>query len=86
VATNIHLVQHVRQEAHNRIEYMFFTKRYRKHDPKKLVAKHANQVISHWTYSHASFEENIFIKNSLNWDEVLHRREKPDLIRLMAFP
>jgi hypothetical protein len=50
------------------------------------VAQHANQVVSHWPYAHDIFEDEIFTENSLNWDEVLQRREKLDLIRFMAFP
>jgi hypothetical protein len=48
-----------------------FYRRYRKHDPRRLVVEHANQVISHWPYAHDDFEDEIFTKNSLNWDEVL---------------
>jgi hypothetical protein len=47
-----------------------------KHDPKKLVVEHANQVVSHWPYAHDNFEDEIFTENALNWDEVLQRREK----------
>jgi hypothetical protein len=48
------------------------------------VVEHANQVVSHWLYSHEDFEDEIFIENVVNWDEVLQRKEKLDLVRFMA--
>jgi hypothetical protein len=66
-----------RQEAQSQIEYRFITERYRRHDPKKLVVEHANQVVSHWPYPHDDFEDEIFTENALSWDEVLQRKEKP---------
>jgi hypothetical protein len=50
------------------------------------VVEHANHVISNWPYAHNDFEDEIFTENALKWDEVLRRKDKPDLIRFMAFP
>jgi hypothetical protein len=50
-----------------------------------LVVEHAGEVVSHWTYPHEDFEEKIFIENATNRVEALHRKEKIDLVRFMAF-
>jgi hypothetical protein len=60
-----------RKEAQIQVEYRFYMGRYRKHDPKNLVAQHASQVVSHWSYAHDSFEDEIFTENALDWEEVL---------------
>jgi hypothetical protein len=55
-----------------------------KHDPKKLVAQHSIQIVSHWQYAHVSFEDEIFTENAQDWEEVLQRKEKPYLIQFKA--
>jgi hypothetical protein len=40
--------------------------------------------VSHWSYPHEDFEDEIFTDNSTNWIEVLQRKEKLDLVRFMA--
>jgi hypothetical protein len=82
-----HLVKdttQARQEAQNQVEYRFYTGRYKKHDPKGLVSQHVGQVVSHWSYAHDTFEDEIFTENSLDWEEVLQRKEKPDLTHFKA--
>jgi hypothetical protein len=56
---------HARKEAQSQIEYKLVTERYKRHDPRKLVIEHANQVVSHWHYPHEDFEGAIFIENAL---------------------
>jgi hypothetical protein len=53
-----------RKEGLSHLEYRFFTGRYRKHDPKKLVSKHVGQVVSHWPYAHDNFDDEIFTENA----------------------
>jgi len=38
--------------------------RYKKHDPKGLVPKHAGQVALTWPYSHEKWEEELFIEDA----------------------
>jgi hypothetical protein len=60
----------IRQVGLNQ-EFRFETGRYYKHNPKKMVEKHAEQVIVYWPYVHDKFEDEVFTENAHNWDEVL---------------
>jgi hypothetical protein len=70
-----------KKEAQNQVEYRFYTSRYRKHDPRNLVAQHASQVVSHWPYAHDTFEDEIFTENSQDWEEFLLRKSNPKMTR-----
>jgi hypothetical protein len=70
---------HARQEAQNQVEYNFYIGIYRKHDPNNLVTQHINRVVSHWSFAHDIFEDEIFTENALDWEELLQRKEKTDL-------
>jgi hypothetical protein len=71
--------KHVKQEGQVHIEYRFTTKRYRKHDPKRAVPKHAEHVLLTWSYAHEKWEEVFFNKNSQDWKEVQMRRANPNI-------
>jgi hypothetical protein len=62
-----------KQEGLSQLEFTFLTGQFRKHDPKGLVLKHASQVLSYWSYTHDKFEDEVFTKNSQDWDEVVQR-------------
>jgi hypothetical protein len=53
-----------KQEALSQLEFSFQTGRFRKHDPKGLVLKHASQVSFCWPYAHDKFEDEVFTENS----------------------
>jgi len=61
----------VRKESQSQVEYRFFIGIYRKHDPKNLVAQYVGHIISRWLYAHDIFEDEMFIENDLDWEEVL---------------
>jgi hypothetical protein len=48
------------------------------------MAQHANQVVSYWPYAHDNFEHEIFTENAQDWEEVLHRKSNPKMIRFKA--
>jgi hypothetical protein len=56
-----------REESQNQIECRFVTRRYKRDDPKKLVGKHSNQVVSHWPYLYDDLKDKIFTENDLGW-------------------
>jgi hypothetical protein len=62
-----------KQEGLSQHKLIFSIGIFRKHDPKRLVLKHASQVSSCWSYAHDKFEDEIFIKNAQEWDEVVQR-------------
>jgi hypothetical protein len=66
------------------LEFWFQTGRFRKHDPKGLVSKHASQVSSCWPYAHDRFEDEIFTENAQDWDEVVARRADPRVTKFKA--
>jgi len=57
--------------------------RYRKHDPKGLVPKHASHVSMSWTYAHEKWEEELFTENAQYWQEVQRRKSNP-IINIFA--
>jgi hypothetical protein len=57
-----------KQEGLSQLEFQFQTRRFRKHDPKGLVSKHASQVSSCWPYAHNRFDDEIFNENAQHWD------------------
>jgi hypothetical protein len=71
--------KHAKQEGQVHLEYRFMTGRYKKHDPKGLVQKHAKQVVLTWPYAHEKWEEELFTKNSQDWKEVQKRRANPNI-------
>ena len=73
-----------KQEGLSRLEYQFPTVHFPKHDPKGLVLHHASQVSSCWPYAHDSFEDEIFIEGSQDWEEVLYRRVNPNMTKFKA--
>jgi hypothetical protein len=75
---------HMKQEGLSQLEYRFPTGRFQKHDPKGLVLQHASQVSSCWSYAHDSFEDEIFTEGAQNWEEVLHRKDNPNMTRFKA--
>jgi hypothetical protein len=70
-----------KQEGLNNLEYRFLTGFFHKRDPKGLVPHHAPQVSSYWLYSHDTFKYEIFTEGSQDWEEVLHRRDNPNMAR-----
>jgi hypothetical protein len=64
-----------KQEGLNQLEFRFQTGHFHKHDPKGLVLKHALQVSSCWPYAHDRFEDEIFMENAQDWDEVVARMD-----------
>jgi len=42
--------------------------------------KHVEQVAYNWPYGHVRWEEEVFIEDAQNWDEVLERRRNPHII------
>jgi hypothetical protein len=75
-----------RQEGQVHLEYRFMTGRYRKHDPKGLVPKHAEQVVLTWPYAHEKWEEELFTENSQDWKEVEKRRANPNVTIFSSLP
>jgi hypothetical protein len=49
-----------------------------------MVLKNASQVLSCWPYAHDSFEDDIFIENAQNGDEVVERMVDPKDTRFKA--
>jgi hypothetical protein len=41
-------------------------------------------VSSCWPYAHDSFEDEIFTKGAQDWEEVIHRRNNPNMTKLKA--
>jgi len=62
------------------LEYRFYTRRFKRHDPKGLVLKHHEQVSYNWPYGHQIWEEETLIEYSHNWDEIFERRRNPRII------
>jgi hypothetical protein len=54
--------KHAKQEGQIQLEYRFMTGRFRKHDPKGLVLKHAEKVSLSWIYAHEKWQEELFTK------------------------
>jgi hypothetical protein len=48
------------------------------------VEQHIGQVVFHLLYAHDTFEDNIFIKNSMDWEDFLQRKDKPYLTRFKS--
>jgi hypothetical protein len=46
--------------------------------------KNASQVSSCWPYSHDRFEDEIFTKNTQDWDKVMARMFEPKATRFMG--
>jgi hypothetical protein len=46
--------------------------------------KHASQVLSYWPYAHNKFEDEVFMKNSQDWDEFIVRMVNPKMNRFKA--
>lgn len=70
-----------KQEGLNQIEYRFPTSHFHKHDPKGLVPWNASHISSYWLYSYDNFEDEIFIEGTQDWEELLHRRDSPNMTR-----
>jgi hypothetical protein len=75
---------HAKQEELIHLEYRFPIDHFCKHDPKGLVLHHASQVSSCWLYSHDRFEDELFIEGAKDWEEVLHRRDNPNMTKFKA--
>jgi hypothetical protein len=60
-----------KQEGLSQLESRLPTRQFRKHDPRGLLLQYASQVSSCWPYAHDKFEDEIFIKFSHDWEEVL---------------
>jgi hypothetical protein len=73
-----------KQEGLSQLEYRFPTGHFCKHDPKGLVLQHALQVSSCWPYAHDSFEDEIFTEGAQDWEEVLYRRDNPNMTKFKA--
>jgi hypothetical protein len=73
-----------KQEGLSQLKFIFQTGHFHKHDPKGLVLKHAQQVSYYWPYAHDRFEDEIFIKNAQEWEEVMVRMADPKEIRFKA--
>jgi hypothetical protein len=41
-------------------------------------------VLSYWLYAHEKCEDEVFTKNSQDWDEVVERMVKPKMTRFRA--
>jgi hypothetical protein len=70
-----------KQEGLNQLEYWFPTGLFHKHYHKGLVPHHPLQVSSYWSYSHDSFEDEIFIEGTQDSEEVIHRRDNPNMTK-----
>jgi hypothetical protein len=68
----------------SQIEFIFQTCRFHKNDRKVLLLKHASQVFSCWSYAHEKFEDEIFTRNSQDWDEVVARMVDPKMTRFIT--
>jgi hypothetical protein len=73
-----------KQEGVSQLAFRFQTGRFRKHDPKGLILQHASQVSSCWSYAHNKFEDEIFMKNAQDWDEVVARMVDPKMTRFKS--
>jgi len=74
----------VKKEGLSHLEYRFLRGRYRKHNPKYLVSKHVVHVVSYWPYACDNFEDEVYIENAQDWDEVLQRRANLDLTQFRS--
>ena len=70
-----------KQEGLSQLEYRFPVGHFPKHDPKGLVLQHVLQLSSCWPYSHGSFQDEIFTEGTQDWEEVLHRRDNPNMTK-----
>jgi len=73
-----------KKEGMSQLEFRLQTGRFCKHDPKGLVLKNSSQVSSYWPYAHDKFEDEVFKRNSQDWDEVLARMANPKMTRLKS--
>jgi hypothetical protein len=73
-----------KQEGLGQLKFIFQTCQFHKHDPKGLVLQHDSQVSSCWSYAHDKFEDEIFIENAHDWDEVVQRMANPKMTRFRA--
>jgi hypothetical protein len=71
-------------EGLSQLEFRFPIGRLRKHDPKGLVLQLDSQVSSCWSYAHDKFEDNVFMENTQDWDEVVQRMANPNMTRFKA--
>jgi len=49
-----------------------------------MILKHATHASSCWPYAHDWFEDDIFIKNAKDWDEVVARMADPKATKFKA--
>jgi hypothetical protein len=40
-----------------------------------------SHVSSWWPYAHDSFEDEIFTKGAQDWEDMLHRRDNPNMTK-----
>jgi hypothetical protein len=73
-----------KQEGLSQLEFRFLIGRFCKHDPKVLVLQNVSQVSSYWSYDHNKFEDEVFIENAQDWDEVVQRMPNPNIIGFKA--
>jgi hypothetical protein len=46
--------------------------------------KNTSQVSSYWPYAHDRFEDEIFTKNSQDWDEFIARMVDPNITKFKS--
>jgi hypothetical protein len=73
-----------KQEGLNQLDFRFQIGQFHKHDPKGLVLQHASQVSSCWPYAHKKFEDEVFMENVQDWDELVARMTDPKMTRFKA--
>jgi hypothetical protein len=68
-----------KREGLSELEYRFPIGLFCKHDPRGLIPQHVSHVSSYYPYSHDKFEEKIFIEGAQDWEEVLQRKDNPNM-------
>jgi hypothetical protein len=61
------------------LEHHFSLGKFRRHEQKGLVVKHFDLVSIAWPYSHKKWEDELFLQDYDNWEEVLERKKNPHL-------
>jgi hypothetical protein len=77
-------IAQAKKEGLSQLDFLFQTERFCKHNPKGLVLKHASQVSSCWPYAHEKFEDEVFIENAQDWDEVVERMVDSKMTRFKS--
>jgi hypothetical protein len=77
-------IAQAKQDGLSQLEYRFLIGRFYKHDPKGLVLQHASQVSFYWPYTHEMFEDAIFTECTQDWEELLQKKDSPNMTRFKS--